>query len=152
MAGKSPVVVSDEQRVALAELSQSRDRAEADRARAVLLTASGWTSPRSAEAFGLRQDTVRLWRGAVMRGGVEALRTCFAPGPAATRGEAALAVAEQTLAEQILAEPVTNRPNWTLARLSAEIEKRAGVRLSPAHLSVVLRQRGRCAGAGPATP
>ena len=33
MAGKSPVVVNDEQRAALAELSQSRDRAEADRAR-----------------------------------------------------------------------------------------------------------------------
>ena len=72
MAGKSPVVVDDEQRAALAELSQSRDRAEADRARAVLLTASGWTSARCAEAFGVRQDTVRLWRGTFMRGGVEA--------------------------------------------------------------------------------
>ena len=147
MAGKSPVVVDDEQRAALTELSQSRDRAEADRARAVLLTASGWTSARCAEAFGVRQDTVRLWRGTFMRDGVEALRTRFAPGPAPTRGEAALAVAEQ-----ILAEPVANRQNWTLARLSVEIEKRAGVRLSPAHLSIVLRQRGRCAGAGPATP
>ena len=38
MAGTSPVVISDEQRAVLAELSQSRDRAEADRARAVLLT------------------------------------------------------------------------------------------------------------------
>ena len=147
MVGKSPVVVNEAQRAALVELSQSRDRAEADRARAVLLTASGWTSARCAEAFGVRQDTVRLWRGTFTRGGVEALRTCFAPGPAATRGDAALAVAEQ-----ILSEPVANRPNWTLARLSAEIEKRAGVRLSPAHLSVVLRQRGRSAGAGPATP
>ena len=147
MVGKSPVVVDDEQRAALAELSQSRDRAEADRARAVLLTASGWTSARCAEAFGVRQDTVRFWRGAFMRGGVEALRTCFAPGPAPTRADAALAVAEQ-----IGAEPVANRPNWTLARLSAAIEKRAGVRLSPAHLLVVVRQRGRCAGAGPATP
>lgn len=147
MAGKSPVVVSDEQRTALADLSQSRDRAEADRARAVLLTLLGWTSARIAEAFGVRQDTVRLWRGTFMRGGVEALRTCLPPGPAPTKADAALAVAEQ-----ILAEPVANRLNWTLARLSAEIEKRAGVRLSPAHLSVVLRQRGHSAGAAPATP
>lgn len=147
MAGKSPVVVSDEQRAALAERSQSRDRAEADRARAVLLTLSGWTSARIAEAFGVREDTVRLWRSAFMRGGVEALRTCLPLGPAPVKADMALAVAEQ-----ILAEPVANRPNWTLARLSAEIEKRAGVRLPPAHLSVVLRQRGRSAGAGPAIP
>ena len=43
MAGKSLVGVNDERRAALADLSQSRDRAEADRARAVLLTSSGWT-------------------------------------------------------------------------------------------------------------
>lgn len=148
MAGKSPLMVNDEQqRTALVELIRSRDRVEADQARAVLLTVSGWTSARFAEVFGVRQDTVRLRRGAFMRGGVEALRTCFAPGPSPVRADAALAVANQ-----ILAEPVADRPNWTLARLSAEIETRAGVRLSPAHLSVVLRQRGRSAGAGPATP
>ena len=40
------------------------DRGEADRARALLLTLAGWTSPRIAEAFGVREDTVRLWRSA----------------------------------------------------------------------------------------
>jgi transposase len=39
----------------------------------VLLTLSGWTSPRIAEAFGVREDTVRLWRSDFMQGGVEAL-------------------------------------------------------------------------------
>ena len=34
------------------------DRGEADRARAVLLTLAGWTSPKIAEAFGVREDTV----------------------------------------------------------------------------------------------
>jgi len=29
------------------------------------LTLSGWTSPRIAEAFGVREDTVRLWRNRV---------------------------------------------------------------------------------------
>ena len=28
----------------------------------MLLTLAGWTSPRIAEAFGVREDTVRLWR------------------------------------------------------------------------------------------
>ena len=56
--GQIPVVASAAQRVAMA-LSHSRDRGEADRARALLLTLAGWTSPRIAEAFGVREDTVR---------------------------------------------------------------------------------------------
>src|ERR1700723_2679301 len=62
MAGKSRVVASGEQRAALSALAGWRDRGEADRARAVLLTLAGWTSPEIAEAFGVREDTVRLWR------------------------------------------------------------------------------------------
>jgi Helix-turn-helix domain len=42
----------------------------------------GWTSPRIAEAFGVREDTVRLWRSDFARGGVEALKTSPAPEPA----------------------------------------------------------------------
>jgi hypothetical protein len=41
MAGKSPVTANEEQREALRALAHSRDRGEADRARAVLLTLSG---------------------------------------------------------------------------------------------------------------
>ena len=40
MAGKSPVMASDEQRAGLLALGDSRDRGEADRARAVLLKTS----------------------------------------------------------------------------------------------------------------
>src|SRR4028119_1692785 len=69
MAGRSPVVAREEQRHELLTLSQSRERGEADRARALLLTLAGWTSPRIAEAFGVREDTVRLWRSAFMTGG-----------------------------------------------------------------------------------
>ena len=103
MAGKSPVVASAAQRRELMALSHSRDRGEADRARALLLTLAGWTSPRIAEAFGVREDTVRLWRSEFSKGGVDALR-------------------------------------------------RSGVRISRSRLSVVLRQRGRSAGAGRAIP
>src|SRR5215213_10085938 len=120
MAGKSPVSATEERRSALADLGRSRDRGEADRARAVLLTLAGWTSPAIAAAFGVREDTVRLWRGAFLRGGVEALRTRLPPGPAPTKAERALAVAEE-----VLAAPVADRPNWTLPRLADEIEKRA---------------------------
>ena len=146
MAGRSPVVATEERKRALAELGHSRERAEADRARAILLTLSGWTSPDIAAAFGVREDTVRLWRGAYMQGGVEALRARVPPGPAPTKAERALAVAEA-----VLAAPVADRPNWTLPRLADEIEKRAGLRISRSRLSVVLRKRGTSAGGGPAT-
>ena len=71
MAGQSPLLATEEQRTVLMALARSRDRGEADRARAVLLTLSGWTSPRIAEAFGVREDTVRLWRSEFMDSGVE---------------------------------------------------------------------------------
>src|SRR4028119_1548337 len=97
-AGRSPVVADEEQKRALADLGRSRERGEADRARAVLLTLSGWTSPESAMAFGVREDTVRLWRGAFMADGVEALRTRVPPGPAPNKAERAPAAAEEELA------------------------------------------------------
>jgi transposase len=146
MVGQSPVAASAEQRRDLIALSHSRDRGEADRARAVLLTLSGWTSPRIAEAFGVREDTVRLWRSAFMRGGVQALQRSVAPGPAPVKAECALAVAED-----VLSGPVADRFNWTLPRLADEIEKRSGVRISCSQLSVVLRQKGISAGGGRAT-
>ena len=147
MAGKSPVTADEEQRSALIALSRSRDRGEADRARAILLTLSGWTSRQIAEAFGVREDTVRFWRSAFMTGGIEALKTAVAPGPAPVKAERALAVAEE-----VLSAPVADRPNWTLPRLADEVEKRSGMRISRSRLSVVLRQRGISAGDGPATP
>src|SRR5580693_4786191 len=83
MAGKSPVVASEEQKAELRRLSVSRDRGEADRARALLLTLSGWTSPRIAEAFGVREDTVRQWRSDFARGGVLSRSPILLVDPAA---------------------------------------------------------------------
>src|SRR3954453_3094319 len=136
MCGKSAVVASSEQRVGLEDAAGSRDRGEADRARAVLLTLAGWTSPRIAEAFGVREDTVRLWRGAFMKCGIEALKATVAPGPAPVKSEAALRVALP-----LLEEPVADRPNWTIPRLRNEIEAREGVRISRSQLSKALRKK-----------
>ena len=108
-----------------------------------MLTLLGWTSGQIAEAFGVREDTVRFWRSAFMTGGIEALRTSVAPGPAPVKAEGAWAVAEE-----VLVGPVADRPNWTLPRLADEIERRAGVRISSSRLSVVLRQKGLSAGDG----
>ena len=136
MSGKSPVTASGDQRAALSALAASRDRGEANRARAVLLTLSGWTSARIAEAFGVREDTVRLWRGDFARGGVEALNARVAPGPEPVKSAVALRVVTP-----LLEEPVADRTNWTIARLRAEVEACEGVRISRSRLSKALRKK-----------
>ena len=146
MTGRSPLSATGEQRATLTVLAGSCDRGEADRARAVLLTLAGWTSPRIAEAFGVREDTVRLWRSDFMRGGVAALKANVAPGPAAVKSEAAMRVVTP-----LLEEPVADRRNWTIPRLRAEIEARAGVRISRSQLSKALRKKSSVGG-GRGTP
>jgi transposase len=141
MTGRSPLSATEAQRAALSVLAGSRDRGEADRARAVLLTLAGWTSPRIAEAFGVREDTVRLWRSDFMSGGIEALRATLAPGPAPVKSEAALRVVSP-----LLAAPVADRRNWTIPRLRAEIEAREGVCISRSQLSKALRKKSSVGG------
>ena len=141
MAGKSPVTANDEQHAALAALAGSRDRGEADRARAVLLTLAGWSSPKIAEAFGVREDTVRLWRSVFAAGGVAALKARIAPGPPPLKSEAALRVAAP-----LLEAPVADRRNWTIPRLRVEIEACEGVRISRSQLSKALRKKSSAGG------
>jgi transposase len=141
MAGKSSVRASEEQRKALETLAASRERGEADRARALLLTLNGWTSARIAEAFGVREDTVRLWRSDFMRGGIAVLKASAAPGPLPLKTEAALRVITP-----LLEMPVANRPNWTIPRLMTEIEAREGVRIGRSQLSKALRKKTSAGG------
>jgi transposase len=141
MAGKSRLWATDEQRAALAALAGSRDRGEADRARAVLLTLAGWTSPQIAVAFCVREDTVRLWRSDFAGCGVEALKATVAPGPTPVKSAAALRVAMPRLEE-----PVADRRNWTIPRLRAEIEAREGIRISRSQLSKALRKKSSVGG------
>lgn len=147
MTGRSRLSATPEQMAALKELSRSEARGEADRARAILLTRAGWTSVALAQAFGVTADTIRHWRQWFVSGGVEALCSTVAPGPSPHKGERALAVAAG-----ILGAPVENRPNWTLPRLQAEIERRAGIRISTSRLSILLRKKGGSVGDAPATP
>lgn len=137
MTGKSPMTASEQDRVELRRLAGSFDRAEADRARSILLTLEGWTSGEIGQAFGVREDTVRLWRSEYAKTGIGSLRTHVAAGPSPVKAQAALRVAEA-----VLTGPVADRANWTLPRLADEIERREGVRISPSRLSVVLRKRG----------
>ena len=136
MAGKSPVTASEEQRAQLVVLAQARDRGEADRARAILLTLEGWTSPRIAEVFRVREDTVRLWRGDFARGGVDALKASVAPGLPPVKTEAVLRVATP-----LLEAPVADRPNWTIPRLIAEVRRKERMTVSRSTVSKALRKK-----------
>ena len=95
---------------------------------------------------GVVEDTVRFWRSEFMNGGAEALETRPLPGPEPVKTQAALRVAEP-----LLSAPVTNRVNWTLARLADEITAREGVTISRSQLSKALRKKGAFAIADPAT-
>ena len=141
MAGKSRVTASEEQKAQLEVMGASRDRGEADRARAMLLTLAGWTSARIAEVFRVREDTVRFWRGDFLRGGVEALKASVYAGPLPVKTEAALRVVTP-----LLEAPVADRPNWTIPRLMAEIEAREGVKIGRSQLSKALRKKTSAGG------
>jgi transposase len=132
-------------RAGLERLGRSAARREADRARAVLWSLEGETSPAIAARLGVRAEQVRRWRAAFRRGGVEVLRSRPRPGRTPRKREAALAVAAE-----LLRGGAADRPVWTLARLAAEVAARTGETISPGHLSVVLR-KGATAGAGHGT-
>ena len=145
MAGKSPIAATNEQIAALEALAASRNRGEADRARAVLLTLEGWTSAEIAEAFRVREDTVRFWRGDFLRGGVDAVKASVYGGPPPVKTEAALRVVTP-----LLDAPVADRTNWTLPRLMAEIERKERVTIGRSQLSKALRKK-TSDGGGPGT-
>jgi transposase len=146
MAGRSPLTATAEQREGLERQAALRERKEADRARAILLSLSGWTSARIGEALRVREDTVRDWRSAFMREGLAGIARHLAPGAAPVKAQAALGVARE-----LLADPVADRANWTLPRLAKEIKRRTGQTISPSRLSVVLRKKGALPTSGRAT-
>ncbi len=141
MAGKSPVTASEEQKAALEAMASSRDRGEADRARAILLTLEGWSSARIARVFRVREDTVRFWRGDFLHGGIEAIKASVYAGPPPMKTEAAL-----RLCTPLLETPVANRTNWTLPRLIAEIKRQEGVDIGRSQLSKALRKKTSAGG------
>lgn len=145
MTGRSRVATSAEQLFALQELAGSARRDEADRARAVILSANGWTSGQIARAFGVTPDSVRRWRHWFASAGVAGLRAGEHAGREATKSTAALETVEA-----LLSAPVTDRPNWTLPRLQAEVARQGEVTISKSQLSKALKKTAS-AGDVPAT-
>src|SRR5437763_11406786 len=142
VSGQSWIEATADQRAELRGLAGSSDREEADRGRAVLLSLDGWTSERIAAAFCVQADSVRHWRWIFGRAGVAGLRARKAPGPEPQKARAALWVNEETMAPG-----ATERPNWTLPRLTDRSAKPPGERISKSTLNVVPK-KGASPGAG----
>ncbi len=142
MVGRPRVVATAADIAELASLARSFRRDEADRARAILLSADGWTSGQIARAFGVMLDSVRRWRTWLMAEGVDGLRANPQAGAVPVKSEAALA-----LARDVLSAPVTDRPNWTLPRLQTELAVRNGLTISKSQLSKALKKGGSDGGA-----
>lgn len=147
MDPKCDLNVTPEVQQGLEELSRSREREEADRARAVLWSAQGWKSPRIAEVLGVTAAQVRIWRTRFRTGGVAGLRSKPHPGRPPKKAEAALPIVAQ-----VLAEPTPEAVVWTYGRLSEEVRRRIGVSISSTWLGPAMRKKGGTVGVGPGTP
>jgi transposase len=147
MARRDKLAITEEQERDLLALSRSSDRGEADRARAMLMSAAGSTGPQIGQVFGVRADQVRKWRSHFREGGVDALRARPRTGRPDTKAKAALAVVKEILS----AENATLDATWTCPRLAKEVEARTGVSITAAHLSEVLRKKGDIEGSGRGT-
>jgi len=145
MSRRCQLEVTREQEQQLHALARSPRRDEADRARALLMSKEGKTSLQIAPVLGVRPEQIRRWRTRFRKGGAAALRTQPRSGRPDTKAQVALAVAQPLLDEP---EPSVA---WTLPRLAAEIQRRTGVSIAPAHLSVVLRKKGAIEGSDRAT-
>lgn len=147
VARRTSLSATPEQREALRELARSRARDEADRARGILLSLERRTGGEIGDVLGVKANTVRVWRMAFRREGVEALRTRPRPGPRAWKSPVALAVVED-----LLGGTIVNRTIWTLPRLQRAIRERTGVSISKSRLSVVMRKKGASGVGDPGTP
>ena len=99
MAGRSKIRADGDERAALRLLARSGHRAEADRARAILLTLEGREAAGIAAALGVHVSTVREWRGLFAEGGTASLQRRKPPGRPSRIGIAATALAEAILDE-----------------------------------------------------
>jgi transposase len=138
--------LTEQQRQQLQELTRSTKRAEADRARAILMSAGGRTSAQIAGRLGVSAEQVRHWRSLFKNAGLDALRSRPHTGRPPRKALAALEVAQTALET-----PLEQSIPWTCPRLAAEVQRQEGVSISSAYLSKVLRKKGVIDENAPAT-
>jgi transposase len=146
MGGRAKVTATAEQRSELEKLARSSDRAEADRARAILWSLEGVTADQIGQTVQVRADQVRRWHMRYRSGGVAELRSKVRHGPPARLAATVLAVVEE-----ILARPAPPGVVWTVPRIREEVLARTGQVISESWLRVVMVKKGGFGGVGRGT-
>ena len=132
------------QRRQLKRLARSKDRWEADRARAVLASLERKSSAEIGQMLGVCPAQVRRWRQWFKADGIAGLRAAVRKGREARKAKLALRVVKP-----LLTGPT--RGVWTIARLQAAFAQQTGQTISAEWLRVTLKKRGPIRSPAPAT-
>ncbi len=103
-----------------------------DRLEMVRLSDAGWSVPKIARHLGIDEQRVRHWIKAFLAGGFDALPDKAHPGQQSSLTPQILAALGQKLRE--------GRRTWTAGQIAHWVATEQGVRLSPVHLSRMLKR------------
>jgi transposase len=118
-----------------------RQAFEGVRLQAGALFAAGHAQAEVARTLGVARQNVSRWHARWRQGGQEALRSAGPTGPDPRLSEAQRAAIDQALRQGARAYGF-DTDHWTLARITAVIERLTGIRYHPGHTWKLLRRLG----------
>jgi transposase len=118
-----------------------RQAFEGVRMQAGALFAAGHSQAEVARTLGVARQNVSRWHARWRQGGQEALRSAGPTGPDPRLSEAQRAAIDQALRQGARAYGF-DTDHWTLARITAVIERLTGIRYHPGHTWKLLRRLG----------
>jgi transposase len=119
---------------------RDRQAFEHIRMQAGALFAAGHTQAEVARTLGVARQLVSRWHARWQAGGLNALRSAGATGPAPRLSDQQLAAIDQALRQGARAHGF-DTDHWTLDRVATVIEQTTGVRHHRGHVWKLLRHR-----------
>jgi transposase len=120
---------------------RDRQAFEAVRMQAGALFAAGHSQAEVARQLGVARQNVSRWHVRWQAGGLQALASRGATGPAPRLDAQQLAAIDQALRQGARMHGF-DTDHWTLARITTVIERRTGHRYHPGHTWKLLRRMG----------
>jgi transposase len=120
---------------------RDRQAFEGVRMQAGALFAAGRSQAEVARQLGVARQNVSRWQARWRHGGQEALRSAGPTGPDPRLTDAQLQAIDQALRQGARANGF-DTDHWTLARITAVIERLTGTRYHPGHTWKLLRRMG----------
>ena len=119
---------------------RDRQAFEGVRMQASVLFAAGHPQAEVARTLGVARQNVSRWHAQWRAGGAEALRSAGPTGPTPRLSDPQLHAIDQALRQGARAHGF-DTDHWTLARVTAVIERLTGVGYHPGHVWKLLRHR-----------